>query len=778
MMEYEGGASASHGSPSQDPRFQRNSPPRTPSTRKGTVGKVRITHACDRCRMMRTKCSGGDRCTKCAKDNAHCAYGDRKRERNKKDLVESLDRIGVLKGENSRLMGALRAIAEKPGFQHDAPAEYANAMDILGKHYSSDEHDEHFDSSSQSQTRTGPSTQQTSTTYGRSGRKMSGSGENKAASTVGSPGKQGELHQIVSLDNGGGASGFVGKMSEISWIQRGFETIRGIRDEDPISIHAAEMNERIATVTNFIYFTDDTNILSIDEDYVDQYHWPSKETVVLLSEAFFHAMQGAYHLVLREPFLQQAYQFSLQEAPMSWNKRHWLATANLVWAIGSKWLQITHLNQSNSNGDHLVYYARARALGLDHRVMFDHPDIERVQGIGLLAFYLLINGSITRAWNTLGHATRHATALGLHLRVTDENVNELEKARRARTWYSLYSLEILIAEITGRPKSIFLVDVTIPDDLFWEVPRETAESSQQTDDFLSPAGSRKIWHDYLHSGAHISRMTGGTVPWKSFSSVGREIPTTYLPQRLNLCRLSDKIAAQLYSGTSENSWFEIQRKIEKLQTELRQWLEKLPEELNLQGQDSADTDPRTKIELRMYYHSVEMILNRLCLCEITIENESDRSREFNRSTARACVHAAMSMLAIMPDYPTAYEANQLLPWWTLLHFVAQATSVLLLELALDAQHFEGEVAQLVQYLRKAMGYLWCMTEGSLSAYRAWRIFRQLLTEVLERHEELDMTDIPTEARLPPGWNDELEKATVKAFARHQQKNAFPFPSRS
>jgi hypothetical protein len=26
----------------------------------------------------------------------------------------------------------------------------------------------------------------------------------------------------------------------------------------------------------------------------------------------------------------------------------------------------------------------------------DHPDIERVQSIGLLAFYLLINGSITR----------------------------------------------------------------------------------------------------------------------------------------------------------------------------------------------------------------------------------------------------------------------------------------------------------------------------------------------------------------------------------------------
>ncbi len=380
-----------------------------------------------------------------------------------------------------------------------------------------------------------------------------------------------------------------------------------------------------------------------------------------------------------------------------------------------------------------------------------------------------------RAWNTLGHATRHATALGLHLRVADPSVNELETARRARTWYSLYSLEILIAEITGRPKSIFIGDVTAPIDLFWTVPRETEGFTGQVDDFLSPAGSRKIWLEYLHAGPNISQMTGGMVPWKSFSAVGRNIPMSYLPQRLQLCRLSDRVASHMYSGTLDDSWSEIQRKVELMQSELKQWHENLPEELSLQGQESADTDPRTKIELRMYFHSVEMILNRPCLCEITIENESLRSREFNRSSARACVHAAMSMLSIMPDYPTAHEANQLLPWWTLLHFVAQATSVLLLELALNAQHFRNEVPQLVQYLRKAMGYLWCMTEGSLSAYRAWRIFRQLLTEVLERHEEIDLTDVPMDAAPPPGWNDELEAVTTKAFRRHNK--GFPFPTR-
>ncbi|EXJ60048.1 hypothetical protein A1O7_04197 [Cladophialophora yegresii CBS 114405] len=563
-------------------------------------------------------------------------------------------------------------------------------------------------------------------------------------------------------------------MSEISWIQRAFETVRGYRDDNPGRVHAAEMDVNIATTSDFIYFMDDTNVLGVDEDYVDQYHWPAKESMVLLSEAFFHAMQGAFHFVLREQFLQQAYQFSGTGQHPSWSKRHWLALANLVWAIGSKWLQITKLNEPDSDDDHLIFYARARALGLDHRVMFDHPDVDRVQGIGLLSFYLLINGSITRAWNTLAHGTRHATALGLHLKVTDESVGELERARRARTWYSLYSLEILIAEMTGRPKSIFLIDVTIPIDLFWSVPQEILEFSGQVDHFLSPDSSRKLWLEYLHAGRNISQMTGGMMPWKSFASVGRNIPTSYLPHRLHLCRLSDKVAAQMYSGTSGDSWSEIQSKIGNLQAELRQWAEDLPEELSFQGQQHADTDPRIKIELGMYYHSVGMILNRPCLCEINIKNESARSQEFNRSAARACVHAAMSMLALMPDYPTAHEANQLLPWWSLLHFVVQATTVLLLELALDAQHFRDEVPQLVTYVRKAMGYLWCMTEGSLSAYRAWRILHQLLTEVSMRHEDLDLTDIPTQAPPPAGWNDHLEEATVQAFS-WSERPEYPFP---
>ena len=158
-----------------------------------------------------------------------------------------------------------------------------------------------------------------------------------------------------------------------------------------------------------------------------------------------------------------------------------------------------------------------------------------------------------------------------------------------------------------------------------------------------------------------------------------------------------------------------------------------------------------------------MLLHRPCLGEVRIENETVQSQEFNRSSARACVQGAMSMLELMPDNPTAREAFQLLPWWALLHFLAQATAILLLELALEAQHFVDESNQIVESVRKAMNYLHCMTAQSLSAYRAWRVFR-ITAEVSAVYDTLDLVDVPEVAPQPPAWSGRMEDELTHAFS--------------
>jgi hypothetical protein len=63
---------------------------------------------------MRTKCRGGNPCDKCRKDRAACQFGDRTRERNKKELSERLLQIEDLRGKLNKLFHTLKTVAGNP----------------------------------------------------------------------------------------------------------------------------------------------------------------------------------------------------------------------------------------------------------------------------------------------------------------------------------------------------------------------------------------------------------------------------------------------------------------------------------------------------------------------------------------------------------------------------------------------------------------------------------------------------------------------------------------
>ena len=141
------------------------------------------------------------------------------------------------------------------------------------------------------------------------------------------------------------------------------------------------------------------------EDYVDASLVPSGRTVQVLTEAYFESVHGAFRFIDREQFLYDFRQiFDGATVPTVFDhlQRSTLATANVTWAIGAKWIEMTQLDRHTLSNNasaplienHLVYYARARSLGLDHRMQIDHPSLGSVQGMAILSFYLLSNGSI------------------------------------------------------------------------------------------------------------------------------------------------------------------------------------------------------------------------------------------------------------------------------------------------------------------------------------------------------------------------------------------------
>ena len=362
-----------------------------------------------------------------------------------------------------------------------------------------------------------------------------------------------------------------------------------------------------------------------------------------------------------------------------------------------------------------------------------------------------------RSWTILGHALRHATALGLHLRVADNAISITDKIRRARTWHSLYCLEILVSEVTGRPRAIATSDITTPIDILEAPLRSTAISEQITTQYGAEAESRRQWQNFLDKERPGSAyMLQGKAPLKNLLGIGSGAPASHFTNRIRLCFISHSIGTALYSANEYQSWSDLQDRTTRLEAELLHWYRNLPPELAIQGPHNPHIDPRSKIELAMYYYSVCMILHRPCLCNIDIDNESPQSKEFDLQSARKCVEAAISMTDLMPDLQTAQEGYILLPWWALLHYLSQAMAILLLELCLNSIHYPGEVDRLVFHLKRAMLYLYRMTSASRSAYKAWKIFRQVLEHASTEFAGLNISDVPLDAPQPPNWSPVFE----------------------
>lgn len=57
---------------------------------------------------------------------------------------------------------------------------------------------------------------------------------------------------------------------------------------------------------------------------------------------------------------------------------------------------------------------------------------------------------------------------------------------------------------------------------------------------------------------------------------------------------------------------------------------------------------------------------------------------FGNDTALACVHSALSLLDVLPDEASEDWFHRTAPWWTMLHFLMQAATVLLIQLAVGA----------------------------------------------------------------------------------------------
>ncbi len=193
----------------------------------------------------------------------------------------------------------------------------------------------------------------------------------------------------------------------------------------------------------------------------------------------------------------------------------------------------------------------------------------------------------------MGHAIRHAIALGLHLRVgAGINVNELQL--RSRTWWALYGLEQLLGDFTGRPTSILGSDIATP--LDWSKKGEVASPSSQTDP-RAIAGQKAL-------------------PKESSTGVGETkfFPRLYFICRTRLSIIGHKIRSSLYaSGRVDEPWSKFQQSIRDFDQELTRWSANLPESMRLPpGIDFLDSCCSSCSIMRSFMGRSRTALTYLC----------------------------------------------------------------------------------------------------------------------------------------------------------------------
>ncbi|KAI4703708.1 hypothetical protein J4E89_009931 [Alternaria sp. Ai002NY15] len=452
---------------------------------------------------------------------------------------------------------------------------------------------------------------------------------------------------------------------------------------------------------------------SIDIDVGDPHVIPSAESAERLFD-YYKAVVHSPFPILGDMFEAQlkTYFAKDQGSPTLVVCPKWKAVMNLVFAIGARYSHLIGAEWQADDRDHLVYMWRAIHLlqlqSIDTLVA--QPDQALIQAFGLLSFYYLTIGHVSRAWYMIGIALRHAQAAGLHLRHEDPSMSPKRKKALAQIWWSLYSIECVLTCITGRPRTVSAIDCTVP-----------------------PPGAKGTELD----SSSRETTTSAAIRQASESSAGESmIKTSVDPFDVAYVRidiLMDKILSGLYSAQkSAKSWKAAQKEIASLSDDLEAWalhsLVRGP--ATATAATSESNLSREQVLLYIYYHNAKICITRPCLCrlDLRIKGQSEQSTRFNQKSAEACIGAALDLTSMLPDPPNPAWFYGHGPWWCAVHIIMQALTVLLLELSLDGIHLTVEKSHITACIDKLIRWLNSMKPVDAVSENAYNVIARVMNK--------------------------------------------------
>ncbi|KAL9579765.1 MAG: hypothetical protein Q9212_004913 [Teloschistes hypoglaucus] len=572
--------------------------------------------------------------------------------------------------------------------------------------------------------------------------------EYQASGRVGSVESLDRLDEDLNRSAISRATGYMGKNSEISWIEQirrqdeslneadeEGESLHKVFDSGVDGDHATDGKENVRS-SESTYHCD--SIPFMVPTHVQPYQLPPRNTADALVACYLESVHPAFPILGKETFSKQ-YRLFYDKANLR-PSNTWMGVLNLVFALAARYSQLVHAPFQDVVDDDYTYFCRARILCLDREALWDHAEIQRMQVTGLTAFYLMAINQISRAFAMSGITIRQALTLGLNIRNDDGKLSNWSKEIRYRVWWAIATTERTLGVMTGRTTSFMQGDCSVPLPLPLEEESllanmgssETAAAQQLRSLYTEESWSTDV---STSTSSSVSSRAGPMLAVKSGSKIAASIVPNngmFFLYSSKLSVMIDEILRQLYRpAIVSRSWAEVQGIMLKFQKKAERWRSQLPVVFDFTKSYGDGEFIRQRICLGCSYYSTLTIINRPSLCKLDekIANETDQGKAVDRTSATTCVDAARSILDLLPNEPDPAELYRISPWWSIVHHLMQAVTILMLEMSYRATHCPESSDDIFAAAEKAVGWLQSMSTQDMASNRAWRLSSEMLTKV-------------------------------------------------
>jgi hypothetical protein len=338
-----------------------------------------------------------------------------------------------------------------------------------------------------------------------------------------------------------------------------------------------------------------------------------------------------------------------------------------------------------------------------------------------------------------GIALRSAVAMGIHLRSENRSFSSVSKETRYRLWWALYSLDVQLCLMTGRPLSIDLANCTTP------LPVPYPEEN-----FLDDCVTQVITDEDTRQAAVASfvpcaiRNDGGSQPrlprfLRSIAREGHENdldatfthdiiqPNTslYFLCRIGLACIGRNAMDEIHSPrTASLTWDEVETSVARNNASVDDWLVRLPPYYKFDESSASFPFLRQRTSLAFRFYSIKLIILEPCLRRVIGVSKEGPCSAHCQTMAALCIQVARNVLDLIPDEPDIPWLYEFCPWWSILHYIMQSSTILVVSFAGQVE-LGSRAEDTSRYIKKACRWLQEMSRTDEFSRRACNVFHEV-----------------------------------------------------